>query len=129
MEQSIKIISDSSGMMITWALSILGGSILSVLSTSYVKPPDLKHRLIYLLFLPGWFFVGCSIYYGTLISRSFIALTIVKKQEIREDILDNINSYFNAQLFSINIGLAIFILWLVIFILMWIFTKHFDQTK
>lgn len=115
--------------MITWALSILGGSILAILGTSYIKPVGRRVRLLYLLFLPGWGFICSSIFWGSLIARKAIAYELVKSAENKSAIVLQINSCFAAQLDTLNLGLSIFALWLVSFLLFWIFSSHFDKPK
>lgn len=51
-----------------WCLSIIVGSVLILLSSSYLHPVEKKIRLIFSLFVVGWSLIAISIYYGINIS-------------------------------------------------------------
>ena len=106
-------------MLITWALAVVGGSIATIVSTSYLRPKKRLIRYAYLLFLPGWIFLGLSIYYGDQISRRYMASMFVSKEKIGE-IAKMINQDFGCQRFMLSVGLLIFALWLVLFLLWWV---------
>src|SRR5476649_1784098 len=67
-----KLINDESNRLITWSLSIIGGSILTIISTSYIRPTGLI-LYSYFLFALGWIFLGLSIYFGEIVTRIYIA--------------------------------------------------------
>jgi hypothetical protein len=51
--------------MTSWALVMIGGSILAVLGTGYYRPASLVVRCAYLAFIPAWSMLSASIYAGT----------------------------------------------------------------
>jgi hypothetical protein len=117
----IKTMSEGSNTILGWVLAIIGGSILIIVSTSYIRPVDKKIRLIYLLFIPGWSFLTISLYYGDKINRRKIAAALVGDEGILKNIGYEINKEFSSQLLYFNIGISIFIVWLIIYLIWWIF--------
>ena len=78
--ESNKLLNEESNRLITWSLSIIGGSILVIISTDYVNP---KGCILYAysLFLIGWFLLSISIHYGESLTRGYIAgITIGEKK-------------------------------------------------
>ena len=113
--------SENSKTLTGWALTIFGGSILAIASTSYLRPLSRKVRAIYLLFVPGWLFLGLSVFEGDQLSRSYTATVFAKSHELLLKIGSNINIELAAQMNYFNWGLGFFALWLVVFVLWWIF--------
>ena len=77
-------INNGSAGLVTWALAIVAGSVATIVSTSYLRPMNRAMRCIYLLFIPGWLFLGLSIYYGERISRRLMAAKLVPKENLQE---------------------------------------------
>jgi hypothetical protein len=77
-------------------------------------------RYIYLLYIPGWLFLGLSIYYGEKISRRFMAAKLVPKENLSK-IAKLVSQDFGNQRLMLEIGLLIFALWLVAFLIWWVF--------
>ena len=50
----LSTIAHSSSTLIGWSITILGGTFLAILSSSFNRPSSLKFRLTYFLFIPGW---------------------------------------------------------------------------
>lgn len=119
--EGIKSIVDESNVLSGWALAILGGTILILVSTSYIRPTAKRIRLVYLLFIPGWFFLAYSMYYGDSISRQYIAAVFTSNEEILMTIGFNINAEFARQLNNFSFGIMTFIIWLVTYLCWWIF--------
>jgi hypothetical protein len=117
----IKSIVDQSNVLSGWALAILGGSILILVSTSYIRPADKKIRLIYLLFIPGWFFLAYSMYFGDSISRQYIAAVFTPDEQTLLTIGSNINREFARQLNNFGLGITVFVVWLAVYLCWWIF--------
>ena len=113
-------VSKGAALMVTWALAMLGGSIALIVSTSYLRPKNLAMRLTYLLFLPGWIFLGLSIYYGDKISRRYMAAKLVSQDNL-EQIAKLISQNFGCQRLWLWMGLIIFGVWLFLFLLWWVF--------
>ena len=113
-------VSNGSAQLVTWALAVLAGSVATIVSTSYLRPMIRSVRCIYLLFLPGWFFLGLSIYYGEKISRRYIAAKLVSDENLAK-IAKIVNQEFGNQRLMLEIGLLIFALWLIAFLIWWVF--------
>jgi hypothetical protein len=118
---TIKMYSELSNQFSTWSLSILAGSILTLISSSYIRPVNKKIRLIYLLFLPGWACLAVSILNNDFINRRVVAAYLTKSDTILVQIASLINYEFDTQLTFLNLSLCCFGLWLVLFLVWWIF--------
>lgn len=116
---------EASGQLTAWALGIGGASIVALASGSYRRPVRLRWRLAYWLFLPGWAFVGLSVYFGNRIQRSFLAAQLGKAERVRE-IAENINSFYSWQHWWFIAALVCFGVWLLIYLLYWI---HFERSS
>jgi hypothetical protein len=121
--EGLKAIAQESKTLVTWSLSIIGGSLLAVLSTSYFKPESVKVKLIYLLFIPGWLCLGISIYYSDEISRRLLAALFSGKAEIISNIGEKINIAFTNQLNFFGWAQVFFGVWLLTYLLWWTFKK------
>jgi hypothetical protein len=111
-----------------WALLIAGGSIVTIVGTSYYRPPKIWARLIYLIFVPGWIFLGRSMYFGVQVQRSNLGYLFSKagsdlgkyKSAINDDALNQIVAFQHAM--------YCFGTWLILYLLWWLFddisTEH-----
>lgn len=117
---TLKEVVDSSSQLTTWALSIGGASVAVVVSTSYHRPAFLWQRISYLLFLPGWFLLGFSVFAGDQLIRKRLAALMVSPEKVNK-ISSDINNLFSEQRFYLLTSLVIFVLWLVIYLFIWIF--------
>lgn len=116
-----KIVAENSQALITWSLSIIGGSIVAIVGTSYIRPAHLYLRLLYLLFIPGWTFLSLSIHKGHKIARHYIASIFNKQQSELIEIGEKINTCYDSQITHFEIALVFFAIWLGGFLLGWIF--------
>lgn len=123
---TIQAIISSSNNIASWCLSLLGATVLAILSSSYIKPLGKWSKLIYLLFIPGWLFLGLSIKYNDSIVRRGIAATI--DQNRIPSIVNKMNDEFIFQLKDFKIALYFFALWLLLFLLWWIFQDFFPKS-
>lgn len=121
-QTALKIIVEGSGQLVAWALAIAAGSVAAIVSTSYIRPENKLFRLVYLLFLPGWLFLGLSVYYGDQVSRSYMASLLVDKNAVRT-IAQAMNTEIVCQRNMFGLALLFFTLWLVLFLCWWIFGK------
>jgi hypothetical protein len=117
--EAMALISDNVKILTDWALAILGGSIITILSASYLRPKSIYARLSYLLFLPAWCFIGLSMHYGSKIPLRVIAGEI--SPNLAGEIASKINSDFSDQQKFLSYGLGLLMAWLVIYLLWWIF--------
>jgi hypothetical protein len=111
------------------ALSILGASILLILSTNYVSPPTPRARLIYLLFIPAWICLSASIYYHNIIMRSGAAYSFAKDKARKLNIILSINEDYAMQLDLFQWGIFCMALWLASYLLWWIFIANLKPLK
>lgn len=113
-----------SGSIINWCLSIIGGSILVVIGSDYVRPISKKIRLIYLLFIPGWFCLGYSIKMGVNVANQKIIADLMRQNETELfEIVANMGTEYTHQLYYFNLGLLFFGIWILAFLLFWIYGK------
>lgn len=121
LREGLKAIADESRTLVGWGLALIGASVIAIASTSYFRPLNLKVRLIYLLFIPGWFFIGLSARNGESVSRRFAAAGFAQDRGTLLQIGNFINEEFGNQLTYLQWGVGFFSLWLFMFILWWIF--------
>ena len=107
----------------SWAFVMIGGSILTILGTSYYRPAALWVRCSYLAFVPAWFFLAWSIYAGTRVQGVYLAAlysahpnVVALKISVNDDAI--------SQIQRMEIGLACFGVWLTLYLLWWIFHKE-----
>jgi hypothetical protein len=118
----IKSIESGSNKISTWSLSILGGSLLAILSDSYLHPSKTQLKLVYLLFILGWTSIGISIFNGKEIIGRTIASELYKNDENQlVSIFTKCNNCYQRQLRYFNIGLFTFGIWLLLYLIWWIF--------
>lgn len=120
--EGIDLVVQSAQGHITWALSVLGGSIAAIIGTAYVSPQRRLFRSWYLLFVPGWILLSASIYYGDLVSRRRIATEFVTDENVLA-ILQAINSDYVIQQRLLFAAVVIFTTWLIGYLLWWIFCQ------
>jgi len=118
----LKSVLDSSSQLVQWALAIGAGSVVIIISTSYVRPAKLIHRISYLLFLPGWATLAYSIYCGDRLAREYLASTMVPSESLMS-IASEINDLYMNQWLHLQISLYIFGSWLILYLLQWVFSK------
>ena len=118
----IKSIETGANKIASWSLSVLGGSILALLSSSYLHPDNSKIKLFYFLFAVGWICLALSLYYSKEILGSSIAADLYKgKREKLLPIFSRCNKCYKHQLNFFNLALLFFGFWLVIYLGWWIF--------
>jgi hypothetical protein len=108
-----------------WALLIIGGSLVTVVGTSYYRPDSRRMRFIYLLFVPAWILLAVSIYEGTLIQRKYLAYLYANPSGVRyqilvDRILQDINNEATNQFLTLEWALVCLGLWLVAYLFWWI---------
>ena len=115
----IKSITESSNVLNEWSLSIIGGALAAILSTSYIKPVKKWWKLIYLLYLPGWFFLLFALKENNYLNRRGLMATIQPKK--LEKIVGLMNDHYLNQLDYFQYSLYCFCAWLVLYLIWWIF--------
>jgi len=119
----LQAMSAGSVTLTTWALAILGGSLLAVIGSDYLKPTG-RAKTLYLLFIPGWILLGLSLYYGDQLSSSYMAAIFTSDQKRLLTIGTNMNSELWKQKTFLWLSLSVFGIWLVAFLLSWIFSDR-----
>ena len=124
----IKSLESGSNRVSAWSLSVLGGSLLVILSNDYVHPENTNIKIAYLLFVIGWLFIGISFYNGkNIISRSIASELAKSDINLLKTIFTKCNSYYSRQLLFFNLALLVFGIWLLVFLFWWVFgTKLTD---
>jgi uncharacterized SAM-binding protein YcdF (DUF218 family) len=103
-----------------WAFLIMGGSVVILVGTSYYRPPDRFTRGSYFLFVPGWTLLASSIYHGIMVQRANLGFLFFPNLDVA-GFRRTINRDAYGQIESMEWGLAIFGLWLLIYLCWWIF--------
>ncbi|MBZ0097715.1 MAG: hypothetical protein K8F30_01445 [Taibaiella sp.] len=122
--QLLKAISESSKTYEGWTLLVIGGTILTILSSDYIKPTHNRARIIYLLFIPGWISFSISLFKADYISRAAIGATMSTDLS---GLFKDIDKAYGDQLSYFKGGLLFIVLWLILFVIIWIFEK--DKTR
>jgi hypothetical protein len=121
---TLKQIGETAAVLISWSLAVAGGSVLAIVSTSYNKPLKVIEKTFYLLFIPGWILLFCSVYQGNQIKRRIIAAHYAKDEKILKQINEAVNNDFDTQLTCFQIGIFIFGVWLILYLLWWMFADR-----
>lgn len=105
-----------------WEFVIIGSSMLVMVGTSYYRPPPLRMRLFYLLFLPAWTCLFSSIYYGTRAQEAYVAYLILPVTTI-EGAVKRLNEDIGNQISWMYGGLLFLGAWLIAYLFWWTFAK------
>jgi hypothetical protein len=119
---AIKAITDGSTTITSWSINIVGGSLAALLSTSYLKPVKGWWKLIYLLFVPGWVFLGLSINSGDMTARE--GMVAYLHPEAFEQVVQKMNDSYANQLDSFKYGLIFFGSWLGSYLFWWLISDN-----
>jgi len=117
----------SSDTLITWSLSLFGGSFVCLVSTDYSKPAQKKWKFIYLIFVPAWIFLTLSIYWGHEVRLE--GLTAEMPVESMFNIFARINDAYSSQLNNFYVGLIFFGLWLISYFFWWLFENNKSKSN
>lgn len=121
---AIEIIVSCAGNRVTWSLGIFAGSLASIVSTSYIRPPNRINRFLSLLLIPGWVRLYNTIDTGDKIIRRAIVASNYPDNKI---VLDQINDDFIMQIDYFNQALIIFCAWLSLYLLWALITDLFPK--
>lgn len=83
-------------------------------------------RLIYLLFPMGWAVLGFSIWNGMRVRGTYIAYLLGQPKDVtqRTDRIEQLNGFALSQEEWLYFGLAIFAVWLLIYLIWWLFWSN-----
>lgn len=117
--------------MTDWAFLIIGGSIATLLGTSYHRPENRFVRYAYLAFIVGWMFLSQSIYFGSRVHRAYLGYLLVPppNSEAAREIMRQLNTDGFQQLQTFKHGLIVFGIWLVIYLIWWVFNEQPSKQK
>lgn len=118
----LKQILDSSAQLSASGLAVFGGTVATILGTSYRRPQTLQWRTPFLLFVPGWFCLGWSLYLGNVIAGRYLAATMVKSSELIA-IATRVNDDYGSQRDWLFWSLLFFGAWLVVYLYYWVFIE------
>lgn len=121
--QALEKASDYSQRISDSILLIFGGSIAVLLGTGYRRPGSKRMRTTYLLFPAGWICLWLSVSAGLNVRGTYIGylLTPPKDTATRFGRIQLLNAFALSQEKWLLRGLAIFAIWLMIYLLWWIF--------
>jgi hypothetical protein len=108
-----------------WSLTMLGATVAGIVAGNFLRPSAI-FRGIYLLFIPGWTFLGVSISYGDKVTRRLAAAGFTEDRTALGHIAAAMNSDYAAQRQWFQFALLTFGLWLAILLIWWVFGK-FEQ--
>lgn len=125
----LSTIAQSSSTLVGWSITILGGTFLVILSSSFNRPSSLLFRLTYLLFVPAWIHLFLSINKGDSISGRVVAARIAEAKfpERIVDIMSEINLDLASQRSYFSYSLFFLVLWLLSYLLWWIFSPNKEE--
>jgi hypothetical protein len=112
---------DVGGDLNQWALILIGGGLVAMVSTSY-RTPRWPWRLMYLALVPGWGLLGWALWEGAYLRRVYAGAVFAAQQpEGRLELMTQANAALGKQIFAFQLGLALFVVWLMLYMLWWLF--------
>ena len=106
-----------------WALLIIGGSLVVVVSNDYYRPPTTQMRYPYLLFVPAWALLAASIYFGIQAQGEYVGYLLVTDPNRLTEYKIQMNDFTARQISSLEWALAFLGIWLIFYIFWWVFSK------
>lgn len=122
--EALKTVVAASETLVTWCLATLGASVAAIVGTGYLRPPGRWFRQIYLLFLPGWLFLGISLFHGAKVPGLYVTAQLTDEREKIREIFHAMNQASLSQQTTFSIALVFFGIWLVLFLLWWIYGQQ-----
>jgi hypothetical protein len=123
-QEGLSAISAGASTLTGWTLAILGATTAGFVGSKYLRPTG-KLRCLYLLFIPGWFLLGISMWFGEKVARRAIAAAFAAKDEQKLlAIGQQINADYDCQRFFFQFALIFFVFWLVGLLLWWVLRKE-----
>lgn len=105
-----------------WTLAILGATVVGIVSSEFLRPGG-RIRYAYLIFIPGWFLLGFSIFYGEKVMRRFVAAAFTENRSTLVAIGNGMNSDYSQQRLFFQLALFAFGTWLISLLLWWVFAQ------
>src|SRR5438876_5878855 len=88
-----------------WSLAILGGTVAGILGSDHLRPAG-AIRYVYLLFVPGWGFLGASLFYGDRVARRSAACAFTNDHKSLAEIGQSMNSEYAQQRLFFELALV-----------------------
>lgn len=123
--KSNELVNEESNRLISWSLSILGGTILLLINSKYVSLTG-WFFYSYGLFGIGWLFIFMSIYYGQSLTLHYTAGALITKDQSDEDLityLGEVDKKFHKQIKYFKYALVPFAAWLFLLLTWFMFFK------
>ncbi|AWI83060.1 hypothetical protein CEW88_04915 [Alloyangia pacifica] len=76
-----------------------------------------------MLFVPAWFLLGISIYYGDLVARHAISLIYVGS-DTATHVHRSINENFGSQILWLKWSVGIMAVWLALYVFWWMYFRE-----
>ena len=118
--EGLAVVAEQAAPYSEWSIMMVGASLLALISTSYSKPQVRFLRSYYFLFIPAWFFLGQSIYYGDLVRRGYIAASLMSENTYF-GVHEAMNANFIEQISALRYGVAFLSFWLLLYIVWFVF--------
>ncbi len=90
-----------------WAYITIGASVALLFRDLSQRPKQWFVRWSFVVFLPGWFFLGSAIFKGVRVHGAYIAYLMTKQHDVPAALV-NINADAASQLSALECGLLIF---------------------
>src|SRR5712692_4459589 len=103
-----------------WAFLIFGGSVALLVGSSPLKHSG-RLKYAYFLFLPGWFLLAISLYWGRSVQGVYLAFLFQMNPNVSQ-LRQAANHDAYWQMRTLEIGLGFFALWLLFYIFWWVLT-------
>jgi len=121
--EAIQPFVEAAATRVTWGISLLGGSLLAFLSTSFTPTIPQKTRGIYFLFIPAWYYLSLCIYLGDSIRQR--GAKVALRPDLVTGIVNDMTNEFNREVIAFNRGIMWLAIWLFIYLIVWIASPFF----
>ena len=101
-----------------WAYIVIGGSV--ALLFKDIKSRSIRHS--FWVFIPGWLCLSYSIYRGMEVQEVYIGYLMNPNRQ-RDWTILSFNNHVYKQMLCMEIGLGLFAVWLIVFLVNWILSK------
>lgn len=102
-----------------WALLIVAGTALLLVSTEYHRPKNSALLYSYFLFLPGWLSLIFSMYRGVRVQQAYLGYLLPERPDWAQSMLA-VNSDALWQVRGMQAGVSVFGIWLAAYLVYWI---------
>jgi len=111
-----------------WDLLIIGGSLVTIVGTSYYRPGTRRVRAIYFLFVPAWCLLAYSIYQGIVVQRAYVAYLVAANKPGNSativEIARKMEAATNGQIDGLQYALVCLGIWLLLYVVWWVCARR-----